>query len=635
MTTRNRALDGIRGLALIAVLAYHVGPGVFRGGFLGVEIFFVLSGFLLTSLLLAERERAGHIDHVRYAIRRVRRLVPAGLALLAGILLVAPVVAPEDVHRLRGDLLSSLAAVTNWRLIADGSSYFAVAGRPPFVRHLWSLAVEIQFCVVCSLAAAWLAKREKWIAVRISFVAMAASALAMTLLYRSPDPSRAYYGTDTRFGALASGVMLAVVLSGGVADRIADAARRVVVPAAAALGALVIVADQTARWMYPAGFLVTQAATIVLIVAAISDRRSREVLGTSALRWLGERSYGIYLWHWPLVVLLRPGIDVTWHPIVTAAVTIGVATALGTLSFRLVERPIIGAPRVREVWSRLAGSEARLAAGAAAITTIAAFAGLAVRLPTNDPIADSISAGESFIAARLGVASELPPEATARVQAAVLGAQPASARQPAPGPLPAPQAHLSTFVPGSTSVSAIGDSVMVGGAKSLSEKLGASGYIDAAKNRRFSEAATIARNIREQGRLGRVVIVHLGNNGPVTDGEIEDFLHQVKGVQSVLLVTVRVNRAWQGSVNDTLRAGAARHRSTIKLVDWHAHSEGHPEWFYSDGTHLRSAGAEQYAKLLTGSIPPPPTPKPTPKPTPTPTPTPAPLPLPSLVPPGR
>lgn len=174
---------------------------------------------------------------------------------------------------------------------------------------------------------------------------------------------------------------------------------------------------------------------------------------------------------------------------------------------------------------------------------------------------------------------------------------------------------------------------MVGGAKALHDRLGSSGYIDAAKNRRFSEAATIARNLREQGRLGRIVIVHLGNNGPVTDGEVEAFLHEVKGVQSVLLVTVRVTKPWEGAVNDTLRAAHQRHKTTIRLVDWHAYSEGHPDWFYSDGTHLNRPGAENYAKLLTGSIPPPPKPKPTPKPKPKPTPTPGPLPVPTLIPP--
>lgn len=632
---RNHALDGIRGLALIAVLGYHAGPGLVRGGFLGVEMFFVLSGYLLTALLLRERARTGGIDHGAYAARRVRRLAPAGLAVLAALLLAVPVLARDDAHRLGGDLLASLAGLTNWHLIAGGASYFADAGRPPFVRHLWSLGVEIQFCAVCSLAVAWLARRSRRMAVGALAGGIAASAVAMGLLFRAGDPSRAYYGTDARASALLTGMLLAVVLSDGVPRRVAERARAFVVPGTLALGVLVLGAGQTSRLLYPLGFLATQAATSVLIVVGLGDGRASGVLATPVLRWLGERSYGIYLWHWPLVVLLRPGVDVSWHPGTAAVVSIGVATALGALSFRFVERPVIAGRPLAELWER-ARRELRWHerwATAAALATILAVAGtLVVRLPTLDPIAASISEGERFLAAQADL-DPATPSATESAGARVSVARPVSAGAPTPAPRPAPGIQLRDFRPGSITVTAIGDSVMVGGARALSGRLGSSGYIDAAKNRRFSEAAVIARGLREDGRLGRVVIVHLGNNGPVTDGEIEDFLHQVRGVHRVLLVTVRVNRGWQDSVNDTLRAGQARHRSTIDIVDWHKHSDRHPDWFHSDGTHLRSAGAEEYARLLAGSIPPPPAPTPKPTPRRTPSPTPAPIPLPTLLPP--
>ncbi len=637
---RLASLDGIRGLALVAVLAFHSGPGVFSGGFLGVEIFFVLSGYLLTSLLLDEHRRDGRIDHARYARRRVRRLVPAGLVLLTFVLLLAPLVAPDDAHRLRGDLLYSLFGLTNWHLIADGTSYFATVGRPPFVRHLWSLAVEIQFCLVCSVLAAWLARRSRKVAASALGIAIGASAIAMAVLYRAPDASRAYYGTDVRFSALLTGALIAVVASDGLLERVAKLPNWVPGVAVAVIALQVVLVDDASRFLYPVGFLVAQAATAILIVMALVGGRTASALSAGPLRWLGVRSYGIYLWHWPIVLLVRPGIDVDWHPFSAAVFSIGLAVVLGAVSFRFVESPFLGGKRARPV-ERLknllgvAPQEQRAIAGAAAIALVAGLVGLGTHLPTLDPIEESLRAGEEVL-----MAQGPPPTAapSAKVDStSTPGVRPASLPRPGPVAAPRPGPALGTFKPGSISVTALGDSVMVGAAPALRSKLGSSGYIDAAKNRRFSEAATIAAELRKQGRLGRIVIVHLGNNGPVKDGEVEHLLREVQGVQKVLLVTVRVNRGWQNSVNDTLRAAHARHKTTIKMVDWFAYSEGHPDWFHSDGTHLRSSGADAYSQLLTGSIPPPPTPKPTPKPKPKPkpTPTPNPLPLPSLLPPPR
>jgi hypothetical protein len=335
--------------------------------------------------------------------------------------------------------------------------------------------------------------------------------------------------------------------------------------------------------------------------------------------------------------LFRPGIDVDWHPVTAGAFTTTLAVGLGALSYRLVERPALHAPRIQPLWSELSArvtAQGRRVAIAASLTMVAALAGLGLRLPTSDPIAESLAAGEKVLAAQISpVSTRTPSATTAQPAVGKDAARLTAVHRPAPLPAPAPRPVLGTFKPGSVSVTAIGDSVMVGGAPALHAKLGSSGYIDAAKNRRFSEAPQIARDLRAQGRLGRVVLVHLGNNGPVKAEEVDALMHEVKGVQNVLLVTVRVNRPWQDSVNDTLRAAAGRHRS-IKIVDWFGFSEGHPDWFYSDGTHLTKVGAEEYAKLLSGSIPPPP-PKPTPKPTPkpSPTPTPDPIPLPKVLPP--
>jgi peptidoglycan/LPS O-acetylase OafA/YrhL len=616
MRTRRGALDGLRAVALAAVLIYHALPGALPGGFLGVEVFFVLSGYLLTTILLAEHRRDGRVDWRRYAARRVRRLAPALLALLAVLVLVVPIVAADDAHRFAGDLFSSLTGVTNWHLIRDHSSYFAAMGRPPLVRHLWSLSVEIQFYVLCPFLVAWIVRHRTRIAVVALGGGVGASAMVMALLYRAADPSRAYYGTDARIGAMLAGALVAVVLAGH-ADPAPRRRRRVVATAAGyagllGLGVLFVVSHERARLLYPLGFLATQLATALVIAQALRPGRLGSLLAARRLRWLGERSYGIYLWHWPLVALMRPRIDVAWSPGFAAVLTIAGAVALGHLSYGLLERPFLVSLTPTPTPRR-----GRLVVGVEWSLALVATAGLAVLvtdLPTADPIVSSLRAGQKVVSRQTDIptttaaptpTTTVAPEPAPAAPAEVAPAQPAPS--PPPAPVPATEVHGA----------AIGDSVMLGAAPQLQQRLGPSTFIDAKVSRQFNQGVDVARQLREEGRLGNVVIVHLGTNGPPTNRDVDRMMSQLDGVAHVLVVTVRMPRDWEAATNQTLRSAATRYPS-IAIVDWHGHSNGHPEWFESDGVHLRANGAVAYADLLAAAIPPPP-PPPTPPTTPPPT----------------
>lgn len=641
---RVAALDGIRGVALLGVLAYHAAPGAMGGGFLGVESFFVLSGYLLATLLVAEKNCRVRIDCWDYAARRIRRIAPALLALLAALVLLVPVLAADGVHRLAGDVISSLTGTTNWHLIADASSYFDTAGRPSLVRHLWSVAVEIQFYAVCPLLVTWLWRRRRGLALAALGVGVAASSTAMALLYQSGDPSRAYYGTDARVGALLSGVALALVLSGGRGDRPPrlvprriDALGRLLVAGAplslAALVALYVLADDRARWAYPVVFLATQALTLALIVAARRPGATTRLLGTPVLGWMGTRSFGIYLWHWPAVVVLRPGIDVGLHPALAAIASLAVAFTLGTLSYRIVERPFLRRRRQPLPQPFRARRQAVLAM--VSLVAVAGLAGLLVRLPTDDPLAETLRAGERLLASQpvptlipstlesapMGPSTLVAPTTTPSALAppslplslplvtapprpvrTTISPPPTSPPPPPPAPVPTP-----ATVPAGVSVRAIGDSVMVSAAGALQERLGASAYIDAALNRQFSDGITAARAIREAGGAD-VVVVHLGNNGPVAPADVDGLMGELAGARAVLLVNVRVDRPWRASVNQTLAEATQRH-PRARLVDWYGASEGHPDWFQGDGTHFRASngpGAKAFADLIAGAVPPPP-----------------------------
>jgi peptidoglycan/LPS O-acetylase OafA/YrhL len=610
-------LDGLRGVALVAVLAYHVAPTSVPGGFLGVESFFVLSGYLLTALLLDERRRTGTIDPRAYAVRRLWRIAPALVVLLAALVVFVPLVAPDDAHRLRGDALSSVVGVTNWHLVAEGSSYFHRFGRPSFVRHLWSVAVEIQFYVLCPFLVAWLARRPRRAAIRILAAGVGLSAAVMGVLYRSSDPSRAYYGTDARMGALLAGGLLAVVL----ATRRGQQPRRRVWPrplvtlgpvALVALVSLFLLADDRSRLAYPVAFLATQAVTATMIAAALHPGPLAALLARRELRWLGLRSYGIYLWHWPAVVLLRPGIDVGLSPAVAGAATIGIALVLGAISYRLVERPLLR-PRPR------APARARPAFSLAmALVVVAAgqFIGLLVRLPTRDPLAETLRAGQLVLAAQAPPTPVVTTSTTSTTtatttavptttDAAAVPAVPAPPQAGVEAPASPPPPQPGRSAPAGVRVTAIGDSVMVSAAGALHARVGRSGYVDAQNRRQFSDAIAIAKAMREEGLLSDVVVVHLGNNGPVKGSDVDALMGELADVPTVLLVNVRVHASWQDSVNQTL-ADAARRHPTITLVDWHGYSDGHRDWFQRDGTHFRTTsgpGANAYADLIAGSIP--------------------------------
>jgi hypothetical protein len=266
---------------------------------------------------------------------------------------------------------------------------------------------------------------------------------------------------------------------------------------------------------------------------------------------------------------------------------------------------------------------------------------LLTRSAPVDPIEASLVAGEAVLAQQ-DDRTVLPPSFEEGTQAAgadpapaVRGAQPVPRRAGMPraaGTRPRPGPKLSGPAPGSVRVVAIGDSVMLGAAKSLKERLGSSSYIDANKNRQFRDSDELVKELRKQKRLAPNLIIHLGNNGPVKSQEIKDLLAAAKGVQKFMFVTVRVTKPWQDSVNAALK-DADKNRKEVKIVNWYRFSEGHRDWFYSDGTHVNRAGADNYAALLHGSVPKA-TPKPKPKPKPKPSPTPDGL-LPGIIDPGR
>ncbi len=579
-------VDGLRALAVFAVVGYHAGASWLPGGFLGVDVFLVISGFLITSLLLSERASTGRIDLRRFWVRRARRLLPAVVVMIAVVLAAMLVLHPGEVGGLRGAVVSSLLYVGNWYQIAVEQSYFEQFARPSVLQHLWSLAVEEQFYLlwppIMAACIALLGRRRLLIGVLAGILA---STIAAAVLWApGTDPSRIYYGTDTRAAGLLAGVALAFLWP---AARLARAARRSAPPAldGIGLGALALLVlllctvGEMGRFLYQGGFLLTAIVSAVLL-AVVCHPASRlgRALAWAPLVWLGVRSYGIYLWHWPVLMLTRPGRDVPFDGPALVALQLGLTIALAWASYRWVETPI-RRDGFGVVWTGLRqglrrdGDPRRRWAISATVATTAVVALLVAVLPATTPglpgIPPSVSALGPQGASAAGSVPE--PETTE----AVAEAPPAPALR---GP-----------------VLAVGDSVLLGASPQLTAAFGSRLSLDATVARQFPESAAAAQ-AAVAALSPAVLILHVGTNGTVDQGDLEDLLDSFADVPVIVLVTVRVSQPWQDGVNEVLRA-AADGRANVSVADWHAVTEGRPD-LLADGAHATPDGARLLAGLL-------------------------------------
>jgi peptidoglycan/LPS O-acetylase OafA/YrhL len=359
-------LDGLRALAVLAVLLYHADIVWLPGGFLGVEVFFVVSGYLITLLLLNEYRKHQTINFRNFWRRRARRLLPALFAMLAATLAWTVVFLPDEAASLRGDAVAAFAYVMNWHLIAAQKSYFETIGRPSLLQHLWSLAVEEQFYLVWPLIFAFVLMRLKTRgALWLLLLGAALSALWMGSLYApDADPSRVYYGTDTRAFGLLLGAALALVWSPRATNEqrlrrhwLLDGAG---ILALAGLGAAFLFMDEFNPFLYQGGMLLVSVATVFLIAAVVHPKSPLvgPILSVGILRWLGVRSYSLYLWHWPVFMLTRPQLDTTLEGGALLGLRFALAFTLAQVSFRFIESPLRGGilGRSWHNWSQTRGA---------------------------------------------------------------------------------------------------------------------------------------------------------------------------------------------------------------------------------------------------------------------------------------
>lgn len=588
-------LDSLRGLAILGVVLYHVNYKWIPGGFLGVTVFFVLSGYLITDLLATEWEKYKRIDLKNFWIRRARRLLPGMFVMLIIVFAWVTLFHNSLLGKMRGDSLAAVLYISNWWYIYHKLSYFDNFGQSTPLNHFWSLAVEEQFYVVwpfiLSLGFYYIKKRSRM--PLFIFLGAIASAIAMAVLYEpGSDPSRVYYGTDTRAFSLLIGAVLALLWpSNRLSNKIIPSARLVLdVVGGIALIIILIMFWETNQYdsfLYCGGMLFLSVVT-ALLVANLAHPTSRisVLLRFKPLRWIGIRSYGIYLWHYPIITLTSSQAS-TEEPHLTKAIfQVFLILLMAHLSWKFIENPIrqgaLKNLRLKDLKIRDLSFVNRVALACTIFLSITVIFGFS----TAGKVKDN--------------SKQVRTEAV-QVKKNEEPAHPVTKEEkPVDKTLEDENKDSSKQIKQPKTVTAIGDSIMIDVSPYLKDAF-PNITIDAKIGRQMSQALEIVEGMKKEGTLGSHVIIGLGTNGAFTTQQLESLIQLIGDEREIVLVNTRIPRPWEAVVNKKLKEVSSKFPNTV-LVDWYAASAGNQSYFEPDGIHLNPTGAKEYASLVVQHI---------------------------------
>ena len=578
-TSSNRyihSVDGLRAVAVIAVLLYHLGIGWIPGGFLGVDLFFVISGYVITGLILDSIERSGGLDLRAFYLSRIRRLLPALVAMVVMTTLFIGVYAPETVRRFLSDLPYVFTGTMNWALVNRQQDYFEAIGRPPLLQHTWSLAVEAQFYLIWPLVLLFVLKYfgKK----NISFVALAialASGIALFIYSVQIDikesaVSHVYFGTDTHSIGLFLGSALAVSwkpqnLTREISKRAQDFIDLIGVFGFLGLLSAFLFIEESDPTLYRIAFPLTAifgCATLISVIHPAS--RFAPILSTRPALWIGERSYGIYLWHWIVFQLTRPSIDLVGDDWALYSLRVLIVFALADISYRYIETPVRRG--YFELWFRgmkyrtpAVRLRQKLSALLTIVVTIAASTLVSINAVNR---ADEIAALEK-------AAQEAENQG---------GSQDGVV--------------TDSLTPG---LWVTGDSVILGIRNVLAtyEKIE---LINARVGRQIGELIEVART--DQQFVGdSPVVLNMGNNNRLVESDVVELMEIVKNQPRIIVVNTAVPRSCRDENNAIIARVVSGYPNTT-IIDWQSLSQNHPEYFASDGVHLNPPGVNAYVAAI-------------------------------------
>ncbi|ARJ52020.1 acyltransferase family protein [Staphylococcus lutrae] len=582
-------LDGLRAIAVIAILIYHLNPQWLPGGFLGVDTFFVISGYLITSLLLTEYHNTGRIALLKFWLRRMKRLIPAVFFLVMGVIVLTLVFAPSEIQKVRGDSLAAIFYVSNWWYIAQDVDYFEQFTVQP-LKHLWSLAIEEQFYLVFPIILSILIsliRRLKWL--RLTFFTLLVISMIMMMVMYVPhaNVARVYFGTDTRLQTLLMGVLLAFIWPPFQLKSKVNFGMRMSIDSVGLLGLIILLlcfkfVEETNAVLYYGGFFVISGLTLGIIASSVHPSGYfAKLMGTRILTYIGSRSYSLYLWHFPIIVLIHHQFVQGQIPQLIYGIELILIVIMAEFSYRFIEQPFRKQgfnsftfkhlknwrlSKVRRTW----------------LFIILLVPSLIV------------------LAGGFNRFSEYQPTHMTEVNTAEMDKW-------VTHPAVLPQLEINgLIVKGSKQRYAswkpllIGDSVMVD-IGDYFKSFVPNATIDGKVGRNLIEAIPLAKEKYTDYRdKNDIVVLELGTNGDFTEEQLGDLIKQFDKAD-IYLVNTRVPRSYETHVNKVL-AQAAKHQDNVTLVDWYHDSANHVEYFAPDGIHLEPPGVRALTNAIIKTI---------------------------------
>jgi peptidoglycan/LPS O-acetylase OafA/YrhL len=566
------SIDGLRAIAVTAVVLYHLGISWIPGGFLGVDLFFVISGYVITRLILDSINQSSALDLRAFYAARIRRIYPGFLFMVISTIIFIGVWAPEAIKRFLTDLPYALTGTINWALVARNQDYFETIGRPPLLQHTWSLAVELQFYLIWPIILLTVLKYfgKKNIA-RIALIIAIISGTALFLVSLQLDQSNSakvshiYFGTDTHSLGLFLGSALAVSwipqnLSANITRRAQDVIDGIGVVGLLGLISIFLFIDESNASLYQIAFPLAGIFGCLVIISLVHPAsRFAPIISTAPFRWIGQRSYGIYIWHWVIFQVTRPSVDLSGETWALYLARVLLVLALADISLRWVEIPF----RQGQVQTWFRGMKYR---------------------SSKERIRQQVTVLVSIIAV-LAVTSSISVSAINRSnQISQVVNEELTDQEDSPIDLGS-----------TTGLWVTGDSVILGIRSKLENKEQIS-LVNARVGRQAPELLAVMR-VDQSSVPSSPVIFNLGNNNALSEQTVVEIFEVVKNQPQIIVVNTAVPRPWRDANNAIISKIASRY-ANVKLVDWDRISKDRPELFAPDGVHLSPMGSDVYVDLV-------------------------------------
>jgi len=566
------SIDGLRAIAVTAVVLYHLGISWIPGGFLGVDLFFVISGYVITRLILDSINRSSALDLRAFYWARLRRIYPGFLFMVFSTIIFIGVWAPEAIKRFLTDLPYALTGTMNWSLVARHQDYFEAIGRPPLLQHTWSLAVELQFYLIWPIILLTVLKYfgKKNVARAALLIAMISGAALFIVSLRldasnAQQVSHVYFGTDTHSLGLFLGAALAVSwipqnLSANIEKRAQDVVDGIGVVGLLGLIGTFLFIDEANATLYRIAFPLAGIFGCLVIISLVHPAsRFAPIISSAPFAWIGQRSYGIYIWHWVIFQVTRPSVDLTGDTWALYLARVLLVLALADISLRWVEIPF----RQGNIQNWIRGIKYRAPK---------------VQLRHKSYIVISI-------VALLAVSTSISVQAINKAD--LIAKQTLEATQGESG--------LTEDLGSTTGLWVTGDSVILGIRAKLEKQVHIS-LINARVGRQAPELLAVMR-VDQSSVPESPIIFNLGNNNKLSESTVVEIFETIKNQPEIIVVNTAVPRAWRDENNQIIARVASRY-ANVKLIDWNKISSGKPELFAPDGVHLSPTGSDAYVALV-------------------------------------